>query len=239
MVAALTFSACSGDDSSGNDDAGSAAAFCDAFVATNNMVTEANSGFEPDEDELEGQLEDFEENAPDELRDAAEEVSNEAREPSELVPPESYFTSTTAIGTWAEENCGWDIVSLTGDESSFEGVPEQADAGTLLVKFDNVGSEVHEAAFFAISDAATAPLSDLVNLPPEQAANVATYVGGTYALPGGSSYTTVDVEDGRYGIICFVPIGLTPDDLTSGEQPDGKPHYTEGMLAEFRVGADA
>jgi hypothetical protein len=238
LVAALAFAACSGGDS-GNDNAGSAAAFCDDFAAINNMVASAISGFEPDEAELEGQLEELAENAPDELEDAVDEISNEAREPSELVPPESYFTATTAIGTWAETNCEWDTVTLTGDEYSFEGMPEQTDAGTLLVKFDNVGSEIHEAAFFAISDAATAPLSDLVNLPPEQAANVATYVGGTYALPAGSSYTTVDVEDGRYGIICFVPTGLTPDALASGEEPDGQPHYTEGMLAEFRVGADA
>jgi hypothetical protein len=237
LVAALAFAACSGGNS-GNDNAGSPAEFCDNFAELNRLLASASSGFEPDEAELEAQLEGLEDNAPDELQDAAETIANEAREPSELVPPEPYFTATTAIGMWAEDNCGWNTVALTGGEYAFEGMPDQVDAGTLLVKFDNVGTEVHEAAFFAISDAATAPLSDLVKLPPEQAANVATYVGGTYALPDGSSYTTVDVEDGRYGIMCFVPKGLTPDALESGEEPDGEPHYTEGMLAEFRVGAD-
>jgi len=35
--------------------------------------------------------------------------------------------------------------------------------------------------------------------------------------------------------LCFIPVGFTMDALESGEEPEGAPHFTEGMVHEFEV----
>jgi hypothetical protein len=47
------------------------------------------------------------------------------------------------------------------------------------------------------------------------------------------------LEPGRYAMVCFIPVGFTPEvaaeAAASGTEPEGAPHFTEGMIAEFTV----
>ena len=36
---------------------------------------------------------------------------------------------------------------------------------------------------------------------------------------------------GASAAVCFIPVGFTVEALQSGEEPDGAPHFTEGMQA--------
>jgi hypothetical protein len=79
-------------------------------------------------------------------------------------------------------------------------------------------------------------LEELLALPEEEAMTKATEAGAAFAAPGTIGTGTADLsEPGRYGIVCFIPVGATPDVLQSGEEPEGPPHFTEGMFAEITV----
>ena len=61
--------------------------------------------------------------------------------------------------------------------------------------------------------------------------------GASFGAPGDSDTLFVDLEPGRYVIVCFLPVGATPDNmeaLESGEL-EGPPHFTQGMVEEFTV----
>jgi hypothetical protein len=257
-LATFVLAACADDDGDGDasSDAteatdASAEEFCDNFAAINRLASQQGGGEEgegepepgattttsPEEAELEEQLQQAAENAPEELKADVEEVSKEVREPSEQVPPEAFFTSLTNIGDWAADNCGWQNVTLTAKEYEFTGMPEEVEAGTILVKFENQGAELHEAAFFSINEGVTESVEELLQLPEEEATSKVAETGAAYALPAGTYYTTVELEEGRHGIVCFVPQGLTLEALQSGQEPDGAPHFMEGMHTEFEVTA--
>jgi hypothetical protein len=106
----------------------------------------------------------------------------------------------------------------------------------VLVKFVNEGNEVHELAMFNVNEGETRTLDELLALPEDQVQQVTTEVkGAAFALPGGTFYTTFDLVEGRTVALCFVPVGLTEAALESGEEPQGAPHFTEGMVNEFQV----
>jgi hypothetical protein len=49
----------------------------------------------------------------------------------------------------------------------------------------------------------------------------------------------VQFNEGRYGPVCFFPVGSTPEALAAAEESsqdiEAPPHFTQGMLAEFTV----
>ncbi len=53
-----------------------------------------------------------------------------------------------------------------------------------------------------------------------------TTMGATFAEPGGSDYKVFKLEEGTYGVACFVGLG---------EKHDGPPHASKGMYASFTV----
>ena len=61
--------------------------------------------------------------------------------------------------------------------------------------------------------------------------------GASFAAPGESDTLFVDLEPGRYVIVCFLPVGATPDNMEALESGElqGPPHFTEGMVEEFTV----
>lgn len=123
-------------------------------------------------------------------------------------------------------NCGWGRVEVTGVEYAFQGIPERLNAGPTTFEFANEGKEEHELSIFRINDDVTEPLADILKLPEEEAQSKGRPAGGTFAEPGDDGYKVVDLEPGRYGVICFIPVG--------GKE-GAPPHFTRGMLAEFTV----
>lgn len=61
-----------------------------------------------------------------------------------------------------------------------------------------------------------------------------------FGEPGDDDYFVADLEEGEYIALCFIPVGLTPEAAAAveegGEEPQGPPHFTQGMRAEFTVG---
>jgi hypothetical protein len=229
-----------GDDS---DDAGngstttagsgrSVARFCDAYVAANNASSSGEGDPTPAFDAAE-------QSAPDEVLDDVRALIAAAKQNEQQdAPAPEFFEANVAVGEWVEDNCDFETIEVTALDYSFEGLPDEIAAGTVLVKFVNEGQEVHELAMFTVKDGEERTVEELLALPEDQVQQVATEVNGSaFALPGGTFYTTFDMVEGRTVGVCFVPVGLTQQVLGSGQEPQGPPHFTEGMAAEFEVTA--
>ena len=124
------------------------------------------------------------------------------------------------------QNCGWERVDVTAVEYSFQGIPETLPAGPVSFELANEGKEPHELVVLSINEDVTQPFEQILRLPEKQARTMARPVGGTFAEPGGSEPLVAELEPGRYGVACFIPVG--------GKET-GPPHATRGMFAEFTV----
>ena len=81
-------------------------------------------------------------------------------------------------------------------------------------------------------------LADLLQLDESELLERVTPLTGVFAAPGGTDRQIVTLtQEGRYGIVCLVPAGSTASVLESGVEPDGPPHFAEGMFVEFVVSA--
>ena len=165
---------------------------------------------------------------------AAEEGGEEGGPPEEnpcgeggsgmLAPPEAPADGATEV-------------TITAADYSFEGIDELAAAGTAAVTFTNEGNELHELMVMKIADGEERPIEELLQLPDEEAEQVASPVGMTFACPGATAEPTgMDLsEAGRYVAICFIPVGTMPETDFATMSEDGKPHFMEGMVEEFQV----
>jgi hypothetical protein len=258
MVTVLALGACGGDDD--DDDATASpsttaapddgtdaapAAFCQAYVDAVGAIGAAQDGG-PDPAP---QLDALREDAPDDVADAVDALVSElgelftpttddtAAEGEDGGPPpipsDEYFEADEAVGDYVADNCDLPVLEVRAREYEFE-MPAEVAAGTTLVRFTNGGGEFHELVAMRINEGEERPLEELLALPEEQAATVATPAGFVFAPPGATAYTVIDFEAGRHAGICFIPVGTTPDALAEGE-PEGAPHFTEGMAHEFEV----
>jgi hypothetical protein len=249
-AAALALAGCGGDD----DDDGAnaeAAAFCEAGHNTDVAFSALESGEGSPEDataaldalEEAGIPEDISEEVGRFIADGrtalaeAEEGGEEEEGPPDI-PTEQEWDDYATVGDWIADNCGYEEIDATAKDFEFEDVPDELEPGVALVRLTNEGDEFHEIAVFKIKDGEDRSIEDLLALPEEEAQELATAVGSTFAAPDKQGYTTIDLEPGRYGIVCFVPTGATPAALESGElDEEAPPHFTKGMHGEFEVKA--
>lgn len=214
-------------------------AFCDAVV-----TAEAAFSGDPDPATIEGILGDVESSAPDDVADAALTITGTARSVLEtgdfdLFSSEEFIAAETTVDAYMVAECGYDNVDVEAIDYAFTGVPESLAAGTYAFGFANGGTEAHEMAVLRVNDGVDMELADILALSEEEAGELITFVGGTFAMPGESATTFVPLDEGSYAAICFVPQGATPDNieaLESGEFEGGPPHFTLGMVSEFSVG---
>lgn len=110
-------------------------------------------------------------------------------------------------------------VRVTMDEFRY-GAPESFPAGRVVIRTRNAGDLNHDLVVIEIPQ----------DLPPlgEQLQSDARRATTTVSIlppqkPGEQTAFALDLEPGRYGMLCFVP----------GD--DGTPHALEGMHREFRV----
>ncbi len=114
----------------------------------------------------------------------------------------------------------------SGTSYSFE-VPDSVDSGDINIEFVNDGTELHEVTLIRIPEGL--PFDDFMaaltaETAEEPAGPPPTSVGGVQAiLPGASQVATLDLEEGSYALVCFVP------------NPAGIPHAFLGMVAELTV----
>jgi hypothetical protein len=131
------------------------------------------------------------------------------------------------------DTCGWPSHDVTATEYSFADVPDEMPAGPTSFELSNEGTEVHEILLARKNDGVTDSAEELLALPEEEAMAKVTMLGSpAFAPPGATDYVVVDLEPGDYVAVCFIPMGMTDVD---GPPPEGPPHFTQGMVAEFTV----
>jgi hypothetical protein len=180
-------------------------------------------------------------NAPADMSDAVDALVADAKA---VLPAggdlsdESQQTMTEVYAHMAD-TCDIATATITAVDYEFEELPETLDAGPTLFEMVNEGAEAHEMAIVRINDDVTDPIEDIAALPEEEAMSKITMAGGLFAMPGDTGYATATLEPGRYGVLCFLPEGSTPEHMehmeASGEMPEGQPHFMLGMSGEFEV----
>jgi hypothetical protein len=115
-------------------------------------------------------------------------------------------------------------VTIRGIDYAFV-APAQIEAGLVTITLVNEGAEPHQANIGRIQDGKT--FDDLTAaLGQSEAAGLALleFVGGPNTIPpGGRQQVTINVREGLYALLCFVP------------SPDGTPHIAKGMIKPLQV----
>jgi hypothetical protein len=219
--------------------------FCEAAVAVDATNLEVANG-EATQADLDAASEAAIDAAPDEIAEAVQTMVTEAREATAAaadapegegpppIPADAFFTSSAEVGSYLADNCGFETLDVTATEYAFEGIPESVPAGTTVLSFDNQGSEFHEVILMQVAEGEERSVEELLALPEEEAQAVVTDKVFVFSPPGAGSFATTDLEPGRYVALCFVPVGATPEAMTSGAL-DGDPHFMHGMVTEFEV----
>jgi len=73
-------------------------------------------------------------------------------------------------------------------------------------------------------------VEDILAMPEKEAEKSVTTIDFLFANPGESDAQAVELEPGEYAIVCFIPVGTTPD-----QDGEGPPHVMKGMYAQFTV----
>jgi hypothetical protein len=101
-------------------------------------------------------------------------------------------------------------------------LPDTIDGDALLDITNAAAAEPHEMEIALLDDGAT--IDDVAAALEAGTAVPATPVGGLQGiLPGASQLLQLDLEPGRYVVVCEVP------------SPDGTPHHAKGMIQEVTV----
>ncbi len=188
-------------------------------------------------------IEEIQAAAPAEIADDVTTMANTLTEVLEtgddsLLESEEFVAADGAINDFLVANCGLESVSVAATEYMFTGIPDTLAPGPTVFEFTNGGQEAHEMVVFRINEGVKQSAEEILGMNEEEAGELVTDVGGTFALPGQSTNTFLELEAGRYGFVCFIPVGTTAeniDELESGEGEGGPPHFTQGMFAELTV----
>jgi hypothetical protein len=132
------------------------------------------------------------------------------------------------------DTCGWDSLEVAATDYSFAQIPGELPEGVVSFEFVNAGAEVHELLVVRKNDGTTESAEELLAMEEDEAFTKVTMLGEpAFAPPGDGDFKVVDLEPGEYIVLCAIPTGMTSDD---GPPPEGPPHFTHGMFAEFTVG---
>ena len=133
----------------------------------------------------------------------------------------------TDTGTGAEQPAV-NRLDITMQDYAFA-TEGEVTAGPALLNFENVGEEFHHAIVGKLGEGKT--LEDVQALvdkglqgPPPPWFDDAP-IDQTLISPGRNAGIVLDLEEGTYAMLCFMP------------DPEGQPHVTHGMLQTFDVAA--
>ena len=131
----------------------------------------------------------------------------------------------------ASDTCDFDSVPIRAVDHAFEGVPPMLPAGIVKLDLSNASlAEDHELVLLRRAEGEERPIQELLALGEGElfATGALTTKAFTAASPGQEAGTPVELEPGRYVMVCFLPIGGAADG-------PALPHYTQGMVAELTV----
>jgi hypothetical protein len=244
LALALVATACGGDDEDGEEAAdtpeaattteaaaGDLEAFCAAIVdAEAQVIAATEDGPAPDEAVLDEALE----TAPEEVSAQVTTLIEGSREALEtqddsIFEDPEFQATDEEVDAYVLENCGNENYDVTATEYAFSGLPPTITAGPHGFKLENEGKELHEMIVAKFTDPSKT-IEELIELPEKEVEKEIEAVGFLFAEPGSPDSQTLQLEAGKYGVVCFVSTGTTPD-----KEGDGPPHAFQGMIAEFTV----
>lgn len=117
-------------------------------------------------------------------------------------------------------------LDVTSTDYAYSLATDTVPAGLVSVTQHNDGEESHQVTLVKLDDGQTA--DELATALAEQgdgAAAPEAYAGGPNSTaPGDDDTVTVDLAEGDYALICFIPAA------------DGEAHFQKGMVGELTVG---
>ncbi len=224
------------DDAEGNGGGeGASAEACDAYIG----VTKAFNVDEPDPEAIGALLDDLDAAAPDAVADEIAVMTSTAREAIEsgdfdAFEGEEFTEAQQVVDPFFFEDCDAEAkAEVTAVDYAFEGAPDEVRAGEVAFLFTNNGEELHEMVLLRKKDDTEQSFDEILELPEEEGQELVEGKGGMFGFPGSVRANWVDLEAGEYTMVCFIPVGSTPD---AGEEGgDGPPHFVEGMRRDFEV----
>jgi hypothetical protein len=116
-------------------------------------------------------------------------------------------------------------ITVTAKDYSFT-MPNTLPNGYVEVIFKNEGKQPHQANIVRLNQGVTkAKLQQTLQQNMDAALGMVTFVGGANIIdPGASQQVVLKLSAGTYVAICFV------------SDPNGKPHFMDGMISFFAVG---
>jgi hypothetical protein len=233
ILATLGLAAC-------GDDEGASAEY-EEFCQANLEIDRLTSGGGGDDAAVEAAMTAFVEAAPDDEAREAVQATIDAFMALQGPPDEAFNETYGELVAIVEEECGFNDLSVEAKNYEFSGIGDDLDAGPTLVTFENTANEFHEIMILKRNEGDDTPLEDLLSMEQEEAMAHVTPVGGAFAGPGQTGYTSIDLEEGSYVAVCFIPTGATQEAwdtmMSGGAEPDGAPHAMAGMTHEFEVEA--
>lgn len=219
LAMAGLLAACGDDD---EEASGDATAFCDGYL-------ELNAG-EPTAETIREVAADAPEDAKEPLEAIATGFEEEGGEYTDGPEFGKHYEAVTKV---VVDECAEETIEVTAAEYEFRGIPEELPAGVVGATFENTGGEMHEIVVLRKKDGVTESFQDILAKGEEEAQKLVDISFGAFGEPGSKSTAAFDMRDaGEYAAVCFIPVGSTPD---AGEEVDGPPHFTRGMLTEFTV----
>ena len=148
----------------------------------------------------------------------------------------TFQQNLSAIDQYRYNSCGYNQVQVTGIEYEFQGLPKTLPAGKTAIQFTDTGAELHMLDLFRIKTKDS--LKKLLGLSEKEVGKKVEDIGSADVIQqGGTAYVFADLKPGRYGAVCFFPVGSTS--LDALEHSKGTPHWKEGMYQEVKVEAGA
>lgn len=231
-----TTQATEGDTSDGTGTEAAAGEVDDAAFCDNWTELQATAGEAPPE-ETQSLAEAAAAAAPPEVAEAIQtEVELFSSGAEDFQEDPTFVRAEAVIDEHMFDVCEADTtIEFTGTEYAYDGVPDEVAAGSVKIRFTNEGAELHEAVHLVKKEGVTESWDELLELPEEEAMEKVDFVGGAFASPGNFDVGVQDWEAGEHILICFLPVGATPEAFESGEEPQGEPHFARGMRHEFVV----
>lgn len=193
------------------------AAGCDAAAAIDGVIAVELAG--PPSDEALTRVAEAYTAAGDALHDGAPEPHEAAHAAAEAITQAvadgtadalwedpAFTDATTALGAWVFEECGFESVAVTAAQYQFSGWPDELPAGMTSVQLANEGEDPHVIDVMRIPDDATT-VEQIVADPEAamEAGLVESVGGGAFTMPGSTNYLNVELEPGRYVVLCLIP----------------------------------
>ena len=138
-------------------------------------------------------------------------------------------SASTTVPTTTTADAAPSTLDVTSRDFAYALGSDTVPAGLVTVTQQNEGSQPHQVTLIRLEDGQTADqLATALAEDGEAAAAPENYAGGPNAIqPGGDDEATVELAEGDYALICFIP------------SSDRQAHFEKGMVAALTVGPAA